>query len=144
MTWSTNKEQKRFNTINDMLGYLSEYRHYYYRWIALDALLTTVRSPSLEENGGASPTPTDSRILQQLEDKAELEQMMETIKNEITLLKDVSYQSYTIMMEKFVYFKTLEEIALMTHYSIDHMKHELYPKAKADMFKLLNGGDGHG
>lgn len=128
----------RFATVADLLSYLSDYKTYYYRWIALDALLTTTKSPTFSDEPHGSSQPLESRILQQIEDKEELEKAMSEIKSDIIRLKDVSYKSYTIMIEKFVYFKTLEEISLMMHYSLDHMKHDLYPKAQLDLFRILN------
>ena len=127
-----------FKTMGEMLKYLSEYREMYYMWIAIDAELTGVKSPSLDAMPGSSHTEADAKILQHMQDKEYYERQMRKIREDIAKLKDVSNMSYRIMLEKFIYFKTLEEIALILHYSLDHVKHNLYPKAKEDLFELLN------
>ena len=128
----------RFATVADLLSYLSDYKTYYYRWIALDAQFTSIRSPKLDDMPSSGFVEADAKMNQIIQDKADLEESMKSVREDIIRLKDVSYKSYTIMIEKFVYFKTLEEISLMMHYSLDHMKHELYPKAKLDLFRILN------
>jgi hypothetical protein len=131
------KLNKRFDTIDDMLAYLSLYRTYYYVWIALDADVA-LHSPNLESIPGASHTEVSTRWNKRIQKKDEYERVMRTIREDIERLKDVSFLSYNIIEEKFIYFRTLEEISLMLHYSLDHMKHSLYPKAKQDLFNLLN------
>lgn len=128
----------RFNTTIDMLGYLSEYRTHYYRWIALDAQLTSIRSPKLDDMPSSGFVEADAKMNQIIQDKADLEESMRNVREDIIKLKDVNYLSYTIMAEKFIYFKSLEEIALMLNYSFSHTRNVLYPIAKNDLFRLLN------
>ncbi len=127
-----------FDTLDAMLNWLAQYRPMYYHYIALDARLTGIRSPSFEESpSGHDGRPLDARIIDMIQDKEELEDKMEEIRLTIAMVKDIRYLSYSILWEKFVMFKTLEEIALMHHYSVDHVKHELYPRAKLDLFRLV-------
>lgn len=127
-----------FNTLDAMLNWLAQYRPMYYHYIALDARLTGIRSPSFEESpSGHDGRPLDARILDMIQEKQDLEEAMTEIRETIKSVKDVRYLSYSILWEKFVMFKTLEEIALMHHYSVDHVKHELYPRAKLDLFRLV-------
>ncbi len=128
----------RFNTIEDMLKYLSQYRHAYYMEIALEAQLTAIHSPSFDCVPSDNHSETAERWNEKIRRKDEYNQLMESIREDIKLLYDpFDSISYTIMWYKFVDFKTLEEIALMTHYSLSHIKNKLYPKAKLDLFKLL-------
>lgn len=128
----------RFNTVEDMLKYLSQYRHAYYMEIALEAQLTTIHSPSFDGLPADNHTETAERWNEKIQRKDEYNQLMESIREDIKLLYDpFDSISYTIMWHKFVDFKTLEEIALMTHYSLSHIKNKLYPKAKLDLFRLL-------
>lgn len=130
---------RRFNTEEDMLKYLSQYRHAYYMEIALEAQLTTIHSPSFGGLPSDNHTETAERWNEKIQRKDEYNQLMESIREDIKLLYDpFDSISYTIMWHKFVDFKTLEEIALMTHYSLSHIKNKLYPKAKLDLFRLLN------
>lgn len=127
-----------FDTRDAMLNWLASYRTMYYRYITLDARLTGIRSPSFEESpSGHDGRPLEARILDMIQEKQDLEEAMAEIRETIKLVKDVRYLSYSILWEKFVMFKTLEEIALMHHYSVDHVKHELYPRAKLDLFRLV-------
>jgi len=128
----------RFNTVEDMLKYLSQYRHAYYMEIALEAQLTAIHSPNFDGLPSDNHTETTERWNEKIQRKDEYNQLMESIREDIKLLYDpFDSISYTIMWYKFVDFKTLEEIALMTHYSLSHIKNKLYPKAKLDLFRLL-------
>lgn len=128
----------RFETIEDMLKYLSAYRTCYYMWIALDAEATEVQSPKLDNIPGASHTELSKRWNSRIQKKLDYEALMESIRNDIDKLYAFDITSFSILNEKFIRFKTLEEISLMLHYSLSHMKNELYPRAKRQLFELLN------
>ena len=129
---------RRFNTVEDMLKYLSQYRLAYYMDIALEAQLTTIHSPSFDSIPSDNHTETASRWNRKIQQKDEYNQLMKAIRADIELLHGYDKVSYAIMWNKFVELKTLEEIALMTHYSLSHIKGKLYPRAKLDLFRLLN------
>lgn len=124
-----------FGSIKDMTSYLSQYRAYYYKWLALKEI-TDIRSPSISGEPAGSFSPSrEYQMLKRISDRDDIELRMKSIADLIDQIHDLDYLSWTILTEKFIYFRTLEEIADMLHYSHDHMRHCLYPKAKQALFE---------
>ena len=136
-------KQSAIKDIDDMVSFLSNYRTAYYRWIALDAQVG-LHSPVIsDEAKGTNRRDVGERWALILHDLDVCERRMQEVKAFIEPLDEIDPQAYLIIVEKFIYFKTLEEIALMTHYSIDHMKHDLYPRAKRKLYAMHYHTESH-
>lgn len=124
-----------FETMGDMLKELSQYRVYKNRYEALEHDMKGVKSPRLSDEPTGSPVSKETRYNENIEEREDLAQRMADIKDLLASIKDIDYLSYIILYDKFVLFLTLEQICPRIGYSLDHMKHYLYPHAKDVLFE---------
>lgn len=125
-----------FNTIDEMLAVLTSYRTKYNRYNELNAKLDGVKSPRLTDEAISTvPTSQEHRYNQNIEERDELTNEMRQIEDVIISIKSVDYLSFVILWDKFIEFETLEEISFSVHYSFQHIRQTLYPRAKRILFE---------
>ena len=132
----------KFETMYEMLAYLVKYKDMKNRYYDLCSRIDGVKSPRLtDEPISTVPMSKEHLYNHNIAERDELMKDMIEIEELITSIKDIDYLSYFILWDKYIEGMKLEVISYSIHYSYDHIKHRLYPKAKDILFNYVNSLD---
>lgn len=125
-----------FQSMDEMLRELSQYRVYYYQYEQLLSDMDGLRSPVIsDEPHSTVNVPKEVQYNTNITEREFLVERMQEIEDCIKTIREVDYLSYVILYDKFILLHTLEDISDMIHYSFPHTRNVLYPKAKDLLFK---------
>lgn len=127
----------KFNTKEEMMYALSDYKRYLNEYEHLTSKLS-IHSPSF----GGIPSQNHADKSHVYNDtiarRDEVDAKLKEIESMVLSLKAIDDMSYRIIWYKFIEGMTLEDISDMLCYSLSHIQHVLYPKAKSLLFEMTH------
>ena len=126
----------RFKTKQEMLDTLSEYKRYINEYDYISSQLDVHSVPTDRDNSSTGHGDKVHAYNDIIARRDEIDAKLRDIELMVSSLKSVDDMSYRIIWYKFIDGMTLEDISVMLCYSLSHIQHNLYPKAKRQLFEL--------